>query len=299
MSAPSAPAGEHEALPSGEIADRGDDAAVTHGLLGDVGPAPAAAGRGCVAGGQPGHGQREVIAETGGAHAERAERQVRGELGQRVPAHPPQGGRGEDEAAVGVGPAGAGREVEAGLPGQQAHEPRLIHARFRHARQLAQRVVLPQAAGVGQALPQRDRDGQQQFGQVPVHVLIQRQHAVALQQEQACGGDLLARRRDVEDRAGADRDVVSITAQPAARVPPARRPGRHRPRGPGRRRSRAARSGQRALRVHRRHSSGMPSPAPGWAHVRPAPGRADSASVDAARVFHGGRPGRRGGRGAA
>jgi hypothetical protein len=76
----------------------------------------------------------------------------------------PQGGRGEDEAAVGVGPAGAGREVETGLPGQQAHEPRLIHARFRHARQLAQRVALPQAAGVGQALPQRDRDGQQQLG---------------------------------------------------------------------------------------------------------------------------------------
>jgi len=108
-----------------------------------------------------------------------------------------------------------------------------------------------------------------------VHVLIQRQQAVALQQEQACGGDLLARRRDVEDRAGADRDVVldhraaggGVCHQRAVPVDTGRV-------------ARAAVGHVRRdqvselCRVHRRHSSGMPSPAPGWAQVHPAPGRA-------------------------
>ena len=257
-------AGQHEVLPSGQIADRGDDAAVADRLLGDVGPAPAAVWRGRVAGGQPGHGHREIIAEPGGAHAERAEQPVRGELGQRAPAHPPEGRRGEDETAVGVGPPGAGREVEAGLPGQQAQEPRLIHARDRHARQLAQRVVLPQAAGVGQALPQRDRDGQRQLGQVPAHVLVQRQHAVALQQQQAGGGELLARGRDVEDGAGSDRDVMLDHRAAGGRLCHQRAIAVDADRVSRATVDHVRRDQASELSfVHRRHSSGPSGPAPG------------------------------------
>jgi hypothetical protein len=126
---------------------------------------------------------------------------------------------------------------------------------------------------VGQALPQRDRDGQQQLGQVPAHILVQRQHAVALQQQQACGGELLARGRDVEDGAGADRDVMLD----------------HRAAGGGMCHQRAApvdadRVARAAVghirrdqaselsRVHQPHSNGTPLPAPGWA-AGPAPSR--------------------------
>src|SRR5262249_7000030 len=66
-------AGEHEVLPRGEVADGGDDAAVSDRLLGDVGPGPAAAGGGRVAGGYSAYRHREVVAEPGDAHAERAE----------------------------------------------------------------------------------------------------------------------------------------------------------------------------------------------------------------------------------
>jgi hypothetical protein len=133
-----------------------------------------------------------------GGHAERAEQPLACEPRQSCSRDPADKRGREHIPGIGVGERGPRGKVELTLAGDQVHCPVLADPEHRDSGELAEREVVAQARGVGQALPQRDWPGQGKLRQAGTDVAVQIDQSVPGEQQHACRGHVLADRGNVE-----------------------------------------------------------------------------------------------------
>jgi hypothetical protein len=214
-------------VPPLEVLDRRE-----HGAVADLLPVrhlDPEGGRGrlllLIARGTIGDDPRVQLVELRVPHPEGHEDVLGGELAQRLPARALHDDAEEEEAGVAVEVLLAGREVDALLPRDDVERVLLRGpVLLLHPRELHRDQVVPQAARVVEEMADRDRlSGHlavvRNLRQPLADVVVERELALARQELDREGRELLGGRADVEDGLGGVRDAeLEVRHAVAARV---------------------------------------------------------------------------------
>ena len=159
--------------------------------------------------------RRVVVVEERLRHGERLEDPLFRVGAQRETGHPPHRRGEQGVARVAVLKVLSRREVERALPDHQVDDVAFgDHIAVTPAREREQMRLLSQTTGVGQEMTDGDRRPEiRKLRHVAADVIVERELALVLEEQDRHRCELLGDRPDVEDRGGGDQRPVLQTGQ--------------------------------------------------------------------------------------